>query len=302
MSHDRIVEVNKFNPYHDVKGRFATANSATSFTYAPGKSKAHDNAIAREKERQAAAANSGTRIDGVDIADKLPEPINEKISSLPELQGTPKQVEWAKKIRMEAAKKIQAATYDRLQRGGDAREYAKAMKSKEAMADFIRADVAHRGKYLNDTGKQNLIDGDCENFRTLSQRYSTAKTVLANDSAKFWIDNQLHLTNGLSVSEVLAGKRTLTNSGNKSSGSPSSSSGGGSSGKLVIPRGGKLPSDLSGVNRISGDTYANKDKIKAAGFKWDSKNKEWVRPGVAKSAESLLDDCPYDHIIEAGET
>lgn len=51
---DRIVEVEKFNPYHDSKGRFTSANSAASFTYAPGKSKAHDNAIAREKERQAA--------------------------------------------------------------------------------------------------------------------------------------------------------------------------------------------------------------------------------------------------------
>lgn len=57
---DRIVEVEKFNPYHDSKGRFASANSAASFTYSPGKSKAHDNAIAREKERQAAAP-SGTK-------------------------------------------------------------------------------------------------------------------------------------------------------------------------------------------------------------------------------------------------
>ena len=47
-------EILKFNPYHDAKGRFASADSATSFTYAPGKSKAHDNAIAREKERHAA--------------------------------------------------------------------------------------------------------------------------------------------------------------------------------------------------------------------------------------------------------
>ena len=52
--YDLIIEVNKFNPYHDAKGRFATANGATSFTYAPGKSKAHDLAIQREKERQAA--------------------------------------------------------------------------------------------------------------------------------------------------------------------------------------------------------------------------------------------------------
>lgn len=47
----------KFNPYHDSRGRFATADGATSFTYAPGKSKAHDLAIQREKDRQAAMAH-----------------------------------------------------------------------------------------------------------------------------------------------------------------------------------------------------------------------------------------------------
>lgn len=45
----------KFNPYHDALGRFSTANGAASFTYAPGKSRAHDLAIAREKARRAAA-------------------------------------------------------------------------------------------------------------------------------------------------------------------------------------------------------------------------------------------------------
>lgn len=50
---DEIEEVEKFNPYHDSLGRFSTADGAASFTYAPGKSKAHDNAIAREKERHA---------------------------------------------------------------------------------------------------------------------------------------------------------------------------------------------------------------------------------------------------------
>lgn len=54
---DSIVEVEKFNPYHDAKGRFSTADGYASFTYAPGKSKAHDLAIAREKERT--SANQG---------------------------------------------------------------------------------------------------------------------------------------------------------------------------------------------------------------------------------------------------
>lgn len=47
-------ELRKFNPYHDAKGLFSTANGAASFTYAPGKSRAHDLAIAREKARMAA--------------------------------------------------------------------------------------------------------------------------------------------------------------------------------------------------------------------------------------------------------
>lgn len=53
MAVQTFEDVLKFNPYHDARGRFASANSASAFTYAPGKSKAHDNAIAREKERSA---------------------------------------------------------------------------------------------------------------------------------------------------------------------------------------------------------------------------------------------------------
>lgn len=49
--------IEKFNPYHDRLGRFSSPGGATSFTYAPGKSKAHDMAIAREKERNANPAS-----------------------------------------------------------------------------------------------------------------------------------------------------------------------------------------------------------------------------------------------------
>ena len=43
-------DVLKFNPYHDELGRFASAQSAVSFTYSPGKSEAHDKAIQRARE------------------------------------------------------------------------------------------------------------------------------------------------------------------------------------------------------------------------------------------------------------
>lgn len=56
--YDHIQEVAKFNPYHDARGRFATAGNYSSFTYKPGKSKAHDLAIQRMQQRQQAAAAS----------------------------------------------------------------------------------------------------------------------------------------------------------------------------------------------------------------------------------------------------
>lgn len=58
-SFSEIIE--KFNPYHGKDGRFVSGSGGNyaSFTYAPGKSKAHDNAIAREKDRAKQRAASG---------------------------------------------------------------------------------------------------------------------------------------------------------------------------------------------------------------------------------------------------
>lgn len=45
-----FADILKFNPYHDSRGRFASASGAASLTYAPGKSTAHDAAIQRGRE------------------------------------------------------------------------------------------------------------------------------------------------------------------------------------------------------------------------------------------------------------
>lgn len=57
-SSSSFSEVLKFNPYHGPDGRFTGPGGATSFTYKPGGGKVYDNAIAREKERTAAAATT----------------------------------------------------------------------------------------------------------------------------------------------------------------------------------------------------------------------------------------------------
>ena len=59
MAAKTFADILKFNPYHDSKGRFASADAATSFTYAPGKSTAHDKAIQRAKDADAAASSKG---------------------------------------------------------------------------------------------------------------------------------------------------------------------------------------------------------------------------------------------------
>ena len=59
MAATTFADILKFNPYHDSKGRFASADAAASFTYAPGKSTAHDNAIQRAKDEDAAASGKG---------------------------------------------------------------------------------------------------------------------------------------------------------------------------------------------------------------------------------------------------
>lgn len=71
------MEVEKFNPYHDQLGRFATSNSHTMFTIRtrdPKKQHWADAAIAREKERAGQLANAG----GSKTRDNLVKGLGEK--------------------------------------------------------------------------------------------------------------------------------------------------------------------------------------------------------------------------------
>ena len=80
----RIAEVEKFNPYHDERGRFATADGHTSFTIRtkdPSKQHMADMAIAREKERAGAA---GTK-PAEDTKPKQPEKKPENETAKPNL-------------------------------------------------------------------------------------------------------------------------------------------------------------------------------------------------------------------------
>lgn len=71
---DEIEEVEKFNPYHDERGRFASANSYASFTIHtkdPKKQHMADAAIAREKERAGAATTKPDKPKGPQDPDTI---------------------------------------------------------------------------------------------------------------------------------------------------------------------------------------------------------------------------------------
>jgi hypothetical protein len=73
---DEIVEVGKFNPYHDELGRFSTANRYDQFTITtrdPSKQHWADAAIAREKDRDARGLIPGPKIKPGTLPEDLPK-------------------------------------------------------------------------------------------------------------------------------------------------------------------------------------------------------------------------------------
>lgn len=93
-----VEAVEKFNPYHDKRGRFASGGNAASFTYSPGKSRAHDLAIAGAvakdavakakaaepqltKDMQSLASKYGGEMVGLDFAVKSAGSLKRKLVS-----------------------------------------------------------------------------------------------------------------------------------------------------------------------------------------------------------------------------
>ena len=73
---DEIVEVEKFNPYHDEIGRFSTADRYDQFTVQtrdPNKQHWADAAIAREKDRDARGLIPGPKIKPGTLPEDLPK-------------------------------------------------------------------------------------------------------------------------------------------------------------------------------------------------------------------------------------
>ena len=153
MNAQSFTDVMKFNPYHDSRGRFASANGATSFTYAPGKSKAHDAAIARERERQVAGGGAES----------------EKA----------KEQKYSEEEQVEAVKGFTIGDYfdiRKIQSGKDPgylskKELEKFTKKGEAIEEYIDAKGPHKGEIyrgMNTDGDLGLKKGQVIDMRGTS--------------------------------------------------------------------------------------------------------------------------------------
>lgn len=118
-------EILKFNPYHDARGRFASSTGYASFTIRtkdPAKQYMADMAIAREKERDAAAAANPTNDPQIIAGVKRGRPMTHEQAD--EGRGNPRYADLEK-----ADQKMQAANkkvVDAINRGASEEEKARA--------------------------------------------------------------------------------------------------------------------------------------------------------------------------------
>ena len=143
-------EILKFNPYHDARGRFASADSYTQFTIRtrdPKKQHMADMAIAREKEREAAAAVSNPTNDPEIIAGvKRGRPMTHEQAD--EGRGNPR---WADLEK--ANQKMQAANkkvVDAINRGASEEEKAQAKAELDrCTAEYNKTYAEHKQYNIN---------------------------------------------------------------------------------------------------------------------------------------------------------
>ena len=186
---DEIIE--KFNPYHGKDGRFSSASGGASFTYAPGKSEAHDLAIAR--------ANAQDKVD----AAKKAEP---KLTSM--MEGCAKAA-GGQMVGLEYAVKGEKSL---------TRKIRTEMKEKGVTASEAAASMKDVNRYTMQFNEDNFASGYKSTMKTLeSQGYEVVRvkntmgdtkapyrgvnTNVKSPDGSIW-ELQFHTAKSLEVKEV----------------------------------------------------------------------------------------------------
>lgn len=189
-------EILKFNPYHDSRGRFSSANGAASMTYAPGKSKAHDNAIERDKSAYNTAAGLVSKAKENEPA--MTQTLQECAASVGgEMVG----LQYAVKSEESLTRKIKTE-----------------MKERGVSAEEAGASMKDVNRYTMQLTEENFVSGYNSTMEVLSSKgyevvrvkntlknpdaeYRGVNTNIRNPDGTIW-ELQFHTKSSLEVKEI----------------------------------------------------------------------------------------------------
>lgn len=133
------------------------------------------------------------------IKKKLPDMNDFKLDKPPQLEGSEKQIAWAKKIRAEFVPKLVQSVFAQQQ------DIVKAMNSggKDGVAQYIHDEAVntYKNRYsyisnkkeaekLADKDISSYVKREVSSYNTLRNRVQAINKLAQNSSAKFWIDNR----------------------------------------------------------------------------------------------------------------
>lgn len=133
------------------------------------------------------------------IKKKLPDMNDFKIDKPPQLEGSEKQIAWAKQIRAEFIPKLVQSVFAQQQ------DIVKAMNrgGKDGVAQHIHDEAVNtyknRYNYISNKNEaEKLADKDIasyvnrsvSSYNALRNRVQAINKLASNSSAKFWIDNR----------------------------------------------------------------------------------------------------------------
>lgn len=133
------------------------------------------------------------------IKKKLPDMNDFKLDKPPQLEGSEKQIAWAKQIRAEFVPKLVQSVFAQQQ------DIVKAMNSggKDGVAQHIHDEAvnAYKNRYsyisnkkeaekLADKDISSYVNRSVSSYNTLKNRVQAINKLASNSSAKFWIDNR----------------------------------------------------------------------------------------------------------------
>ena len=197
---DEILEIKKFNPYHDARGRFASANGATSFTFAPGKSKAHDAVIRRERGLQKECDDKASSL--VSKAKEVEPQITSMMNKCAEENG-------GTMVGLKYAVKSEDSLY---------RKIKSEVREKGISVEDAASNMKDVNRYTMQLTEDNFVSGyqsTVESLRSQGYEIIRVKNSLANPTAEYrgvntnvkspdgsiW-ELQFHTAKSLEVKEV----------------------------------------------------------------------------------------------------